>query len=457
MENPFRIVVYDRDLNFAGFVVDPVYAHFVPSWWNQGYGSFMLAADNPHSAALQAKGARITVQYRGQHLMSGPIRSRRGDLVANGTVTYQVLDDRRLLVNTLAFVKPSAPLETSSLTDLGQAWRPQGGSSNVGEVNGQTSYYFWPDGSAAAGGEVITSSEGAIKHLIRQDLVERLGRNVTILPDQGRGGDPTDILPIVRMETLAEAIQPILNFSGMSVKVWQPERGDTIMVDVVEQGVWDQALTPESGIIHSGVYALNAPDITRPIIGGPGETASRAFAGIEGTGNRTRDEVDYNDVIEVFSEASSFEFAWPEGLTDAQKVPKYYPHRAVAAEVTRFAEHFTKAIAKALKADPAAMYADPEDEPIPGPSVASLEMELSETETFHYGGDDGIQLGDTVTVETSGETFKNQVTECMLTFTRDSGLVVTPLVGQRQDDPDVELATALANVAKALRNISTSK
>lgn len=444
MDNPFDIVVYDKDFEFSGFVVDPTYAYFVPSWQNQGYGSFMLSADNPHTAALQAKGARITVQYRGEHLMSGPIRSRRGDLAPNGTVIYQCLDDHRLLVNTLGFVRPDKSLKTTSLADVGQTWRPLGGSGTAGKVTGQYSYFLWPNGSAATGGVTITSAEGAIKHIIRENLVTRLGRPVTIKPDLGRGGNPTAYLPIVRQESLAEAIQPILNHSRLGVKVWQDPYGDTIFVDVVEPGAWPQILTPESGIIHDGVYAINAPDITRPIIGGPGQTSGRAFAGLQGTGNVTSDEVDYNDVIEVFREAGSFEFAWPAGLADDEQVPKYYPWLAGlgAGEAARFTAFFDRAIADGLDA---------------GPGTSTLEMQLSETETFHFGGADGIHLGDSIVVETSGQIFENQISECQLGFTRADGLVVTPLVGQRTDDPDTQLATALANVAKAIRKISTSR
>jgi hypothetical protein len=444
MESPFEMIVYDKNLEFTGFVVDPVYCNFVPSWHNQGYGSFMLASDNPHSEAVQAKGARVGVRYKGQHLMSGPIRSYRGDLAGGGEqLIYQMLDDRRLLVNTLAFVAPRHGLEATSLTDFGQAWRPEGGLSPVaGTVVGQTPYFLWPNGSAVTDGLTITSSEQAIKYIIEENLVKRLGRNVTMMPNLGRGGDPTAILPVIRQESIAEAIQPIMNFSGLSVKLWQEPYGTTIFVDVVEPGVWEQELTPKSGIINSGVYSLAAPTITRPIIGGPGETSSRVFGGIEGIGNQTQAEEDYNDVIEVFREASTFDFVWPEGLEDRFKVPKYYPFRAAADDLATFYAYMSQASATGL---------------VDGAARASLELQLAETVSFHFGGSDGIQLGDTITVLASGQKFTNQVTEAQLVFTRDKGFTATPLVGQRSDDPDVVLARALANVATALRNLSTSK
>ncbi len=450
MENPFEIIVYDKYLQFVGFVVDPIYSHFVPSWWNQGYGSFMLADDNPHSAALQAKGARVTVSYRGENLMSGPIRSRRGNLTKSGSVIYQVLDDHRLLRNTIAFVRPDLPLETTSLSSLGQTSRPGGDAGTPGIVTGQYSYFAWPKypvgespGSPGTPMPIMTA-EDAVKHIIRVNLVERLGRNITILPTQKRGGDAQDYLPIVRMESLSEAIQPILNRSGLAVKMWQDPYGDTIFCDVVEPGEWDQELTPEADIVRDGMYAVEAPEITRAIMGGSHETAKRAFSGIQGSGNQTPLEEAYNDVIEVFREAPAFEYDWPAGLPDEQKVAKYFQWIVGVTETSKenYAEFWARFQAESLAE---------------GPETSTLELALSETETFHFGGADGIQLGDFITVKTSGVLFRNQVTECMLTFTRDAGVKVTPLIGQREDDPDRVLAKAIADVARALRNISTRK
>lgn len=245
MDNPFDMTIYDKNFNHTGFVVDPIFINMVPSWWNQGYCSFMLEANNPYAKALQRKGARIVVRYRGEHVMSGPIRSYRGDVLSGGTLTYQMLDDYRLLVNTLGYVNPSHVLSATSLTDLGQSWRPDSSASSAaGKVVGQTSYFYWPDGKDSR--PKITSAEQAIKLILKQNLVDRLNRPVTIMPDQGRGGDPTAYLPIIRQEMLSEALQPILNNSNMSIRLWQEPYGKTIKIDVVEGGTWGQVLTPES-------------------------------------------------------------------------------------------------------------------------------------------------------------------------------------------------------------------
>lgn len=442
MDNPFDIVIYDKNMNMTGFVTDPTYCNFVPAWKQQGYGSFMVASDNPHTEALQTRGARVTVNYLGKHVMSGPIRSYQGDVLKNTADTYQVLDDKRLLENTLLFVDPFKPLTTASLTDLAQSWQKPGTEGVAGTVAGQYAYCYWPDGTVTSGGVDVTTSEGAIKWAIGANLITRLGRPVTLAADLGRGGDPRQILPAVRFAPLSEALTPIIKFSGLGISLRQYRMTKTIEVDVHVPGVWEQTLTPESGIIKSGTFSVGTPDITRPILGGPGETAARVFAGITGKGNITGREVDYNDVIEVFRDATAATLVWPDALTDSYRVAKYYAQQATAANVADLADYFAAEQETALEA---------------GPPTSGLILELSETSTFHYGGPDGVQLGDKVTVSINGVPFTDQVTEAQMVFSRDKGLSITPLIGEKKDDPDVVLANSIAALATALRNLSTSK
>jgi hypothetical protein len=275
VDNPFDIVVYDRDFNVTGFVVDPIYANFVPSWDNQGYGNFMLTADNPHTEALQADGARVTVVYRGKLELSGPVRSWQGDVLDNGTITYQVYDDRCHLENTLLFTNPGNPLMPADLSALGQAWPT--GPLTPGTVTNQDAYFLWPDSlmtpvwrppieydpsrppeqnptDQAPQDEYETAAETAIKHVIRAQMNDRLGYNLNILPNQLRGGDVTDVLPRIRFAPLSEIMTPLTKPNGLGVRLWQDAYGKQINMDVVEPGVWEQPLTSEAGIIVSGSY-----------------------------------------------------------------------------------------------------------------------------------------------------------------------------------------------------------
>lgn len=444
MESPFEITIYNKDFEFEGSIVDVGFAYFVPAWRSLGYGNFMIDANNPHTEAIQAPGARVVVKYRGVHLLSGPVRSRRGDLLPNGTVTYQVSDDRRLNRNTLAWVKPTAPLEASSLADLGQTWRPQGGAGTVGTTSGQFGYYLWPNGSPATNGESIESAESAIKHIIKVNLVDRLGLPVHIEPDLMRGGDiaAAGALPPVRFETVEEIVEKIQNWSGLGLRFWQVDGEKQIRVDVYEPGVWQQPLTPESGIIRFGTYSVNAPNITRGIVGGPGEGLARAFAGTEGAGYLTPREELYGDIIEIFRGATGAELLWPEALAENYKVPKYYEHQVDPEKGAVFRQFMADAEQTAL---------------LEGAATSGLELTLAESETFHFGGADGIQVGDHIIVKANDEYFSDQLMHAEISFTRDDGLKVTPVVGEKTDDPDEMFAKAIANMARALRNITTAQ
>lgn len=450
MDNPFDITIYDRDFGFTGRVVDPQFTNLVPSWQNQGYGNFALAANNPHTDALMEKGARLVVLYRGKRILSGPITSWQGGVAKGGAelVTYQFLDWAVLFRRVLSWVAPRNPLMPGSTSQLGQAWMRPGYSVTPGVTLHQTSYYQWA---------AVDSAESAIKNLVRDNMVTRLGMPITIAPDLHRGPNPTAILPEVRMEPLADSLQPIMNFSGLSVAIWQEKYGTGWHMDVVEHGQWQQALTPESGIIVDGYYGVNHPEVTRPIVGGPGDSAARAYGGIQGAGLLTPDEVDFGYPQEVFSETDGdFDFRWPDGTDDDHQVPKYYPFAVSATEADRFRAFLDQAVAKALEVDPSSRF-DSDDKVPPQPAVSTLQLTLSETPTFHFGGDDGIQIGDYVTLRIRGATFTDYVTECQMVFTRDDGVKITPLIGQKQDDPDVQVAQQLAALARAYARQQTRK
>jgi hypothetical protein len=433
MDHPFEIVVYDADFEVIGFVVDPIYENFVPSWDNQGYGNFMLTADNPHTEALQEDGARVTVTYRGKQLLSGPVMSWQGDVLDDGTVTYQVLDDRAILEDTVLFVNPDQPLMPTSNTGLGQAWAE--GPLTAGTVKNQDGYYRWPAG--------ITTPEGAIKHVIRDQLVERLGRPLTIMPDQGRGGTlDYDDLPRIRWDPVSESLTPLLNKHDLGVRVWQEPFTKGLRFDVVERGTWDEPLTVESGIIVSGSFQIRRPITTRPIMGGNGETAARSFYGIEGSGYQTDDERRFGMIIETFHDATNGEITWPEGLAEEFKVAKYAPFVLEQADWLRYQKTMRTAHERYL--------AD-------GGTNVSLALRLAETETFHALGVDGIQVGDRVIAVIRGRELADTVTEVQLTFTRDNGLVVEPIIGQYEDDPDRQLAQYVTDISKAVRRTNARR
>jgi hypothetical protein len=334
------------------------------------------------------------------------------------------------------------------------AWSPELGifcataSSGVGNRVMTSSkaptaaYYVWPDGSTFWGGPSIDTAETAIKHLVGINF-NRLGRPVTIGADLGRGGNAraAAMLPQVRFGSLDTNLESLLEWSGLHLTLRQDPTLPTINLEVGVPAVWPQTLTVESGIILDGTWSTADPEATRTIVGGPDELGARAFWGIN---DATGLEAEYGDIIEVFRDATGATRNWPDTIPDFKELAKYYLLRpeVSAADKAIFSTYLDAAGAKALAE---------------GSPTSGLSLELSETEVFHFGGTDGIQLGDTITATSRGLSFTDQITEATLSWDATDGLVVTPRVGTKTDDPDRQLAEAIASLARAQIRLSTSK
>jgi len=303
-------------------------------------------------------------------------------------------------------------------------------------------YYVWPDGSTFWGGPSIDTAETAIKHLTEINFA-RLGRPVTIGADLERGGNAraAAMLPQVRFGSLDTNLEALLKWSGLHLTLAQDPTLPTVNLEVGVPAMWPQTLTVESGIILDGTWSTEDPEATRTIVGGPDELGARAFWGIN---DATGLEAEYGDVIEVFRDATGATRNWPDTIPDFKQIAKYYLlHPEVSAvDKAIFSTYLDAAGAKALAE---------------GSPTSGLSLELSETEVFHFGGTDGIQLGDTITATSRGLSFTDRITEATLSWDATDGLTVTPRVGTKTDDPDRQLAEAIASLARAQIRLSTSK
>lgn len=450
-DSPFLIDVYDKGFNWGGRITDPVSITGSVRHNALSNFSFRLHAGDPMIEDMMRKGARVTMQYRGAGLMSGMVRTKGGDLLPNGDLVCQVQGDWRLLPNTTALVAPIHPVAPTTLdANAPSGWAQTtlpGGSADAGPdgtTQGQYGYYLWPDGSAAAGGVLVESAESAIKNLVGVNFA-RLGRPVTIAPDLLRGGDAraAGVLPSVRMARLDEALESLLIWSGLGVRLMQAARGATVELDVYEPSEWQAPLTVGSGIVEAGSWSLNPPSATRAVVGGPGEIADRAFWTVADAAL----EAEYGDIIEVFRDATGAGLNWPDALADAYRVAKYYLLRpeVSVADKTRFSDYLTAAAIAGI------------DE---GAPTSSVQATLSESETFYFGGENGVQLGDVVTIksgdELGAESFTDIVTEAKFSLTSDS-FTVEPILGAKTDDPTRALANAVARLAASQRRITTSR
>lgn len=444
---PGRIDVYQNDFTWVGTIGNPISITGSVVFNGLSVFEIELSADDPIITDLIEPGARVTMIYRDADLFSGVVTAMTGSILRNGSITVTLESDWRILTNTLAFIRPGNQIEATNIsvknnddpTAQAQAWLLGGASTQgtSGTTIGQTGYYYWNPS--------VVYAETAIKTLITENAVTRLGRPMTVATDLLRGGDikTPGLLPLLRLETLEAACNIILTLDGLGLKVQQAPRTSTITVDVFEPGVWDMPLTPDSGIIAEGSWSFKAPTMTRAFLGGPGDIADRYFKSFTDT---TGLEAEYNDIVEVFQDASSgADLVWPEGLTvEEQKVAKYYLLRSDVSAANKTA--FSNSIAQVAKESLA--------EGLPRYGINAT---LSETDTFHFGGSDGIQLGDTVTIKgITGELFTEQITQCDFEFGNGT-FNVTPILGKLENDPNTQLAQTISQLARAQRRISKDR
>jgi len=440
VESPFQISIFDKAFVWKGVLGSPTFQSWTPRFNKLGTGEFGVAPTDPMLAFLYAPGARVRVTYKGEHQISGPVLHPSGPLATNGTVTFQVEDDGRALQNTLAWVNPQNVLTPTALTAsssaaLAQSWLPDGPSSvgPDGTTQGQYGYMVWP--------VEVVSAESAVKWLVSTNAVGRLNRPITVAADLVRGGDAVaaGMLPQVRMGQLDEAVAELLEWSGLGLKLWHDGVNPTVYADVWAPTVWPQTLTVESGIVVAGEWSKQNPTATRIVVGGPGEDVARAFWGVTDAAR----EAEYGDIIEVFRDATGANLDWPSTLAEVYRVAKYYLLRGEvsAAAKTEFRKQLNMAAGRGLTE---------------GAPTSGLSLELSETVSFFYGPG-GFHVGDQITVESNGLYFTDRITECEMSETVEAGVIVTPRVGSRQDDPDTIFARSIERLAAAQRQISTSK
>lgn len=441
MDSPFdQFEVYSKDYRRQQEIDVFTSCTLQPRFNGLGTGEFAVPLDAPVLQFLQRPGARIVSRYRGEHLMSGAILDPAGEWRPDGSVRFQIEDDWRVLVNSLAWPRPRGNLRPSSSTDLGQAWQVSAAGAPF-TVTGQRGYFQWP--------AEISSAEGAIKHLISENLVARLGRPIVVAANRDRGGNVrvlgllTDAAN-VRFDQVDEALAPLLEASGLHLRVWQEPDEEFLRLDVFEPKTWPQQLTLASGILTEGEWKTTRATATRVVIGGPGEDAARVFY-------EQRDaalERENNDVIEVFKDATNAPLEWPDTIPEPLRNAKYaHLRNDLSAEARRaLLAALAAAAAKALQE---------------ASETVGLNVKLAETSSFHFHGIDGIHIGDQVDVarlneDESAEPFRDRLTSVALSV-GDAGLQITPQLGGIVDDEDDELWDYLTGLERVVRNNKTKR
>lgn len=244
---------------------------------------------------------------------------------------------------------------------------------------------------------------GPAETVVKGYLSANKGRHpktITVAANQGRG---SSISGSVRMVPLADELIDKVDGAGIGLSVRQ-NGSSGLVVDCYTPATVQRALTEIGGGIRSYTWTENPFTANGGVVGGPNEGKDREFRRVDNTASQT----EWGDLIETVIDASD---------------------KTLIADI--------------IVAGNAALAAA-------GPT-AGFSIELAETDIFHYGGDNGIHVGDSATANIAGQTITDVIREVALSWDRGNGLVVKPAVGDHSDDPNTTLLAFLQRLARGVR------
>lgn len=336
----------------------------------------------------------------GTSTLTLPADHRRvADLAARGARVVITYDGQHLLSGPVRRLRAVGPRSSSTVAvdvedDLRLLFRVLGWPNPAAALTAQTPAYDKRSGPA----------ETVLKGYVTANAVTRLGLPVTVAPNLARGGS---ISTALRFNPLADKLLLAVDQAGLGVTVRQSGAG--LLLDVYEPTTYPRTLTERSGVVVTWEFSTAGPTVTRGVTGDQGELTARSFTAFSDPAR----ESEFGDVIEVFRDARD---------------------TAAPAEVAaRSAETLAE-----------------------GAPKTGIKVELAETKTFRYGST--VRVGDRVPLEVGpGFTHTDVLREAVLSFTRDQGLVVTPVVGERTDEPSTALAKALGRSLAAIRDLRAGR
>lgn len=324
--------------------------------------------------------------------------SKLNMLAASGARVVIRYRDEQILSGPVRARRAEGPLATRIVTfEIEDDWRLLrrilGWPVPAAALDAQTSKWGIYSGPA----------ETVVKDIVGA-AVDRLGLPVTMAPDLGRGDD---IWVRTRFYNLADVLYPQVDQAGIGITVRQS--GGGLVLDCYEPTDWPIALSEDGGTIAEGSWSLTPPEVTRVVGGFDGKGTARIFDSLV----NTVPEATWGDVVETFVDARDLDHTDPDFAAESYA----RMHAALADGAVR----------------------------------SGLSLTLAETDTFTYGGPNGVHVGDRVTVELApGVTTTDVLREATLTWSK-SGMQVTPVVGERTNDSSKTNARAMASLARAHR------
>lgn len=262
MVSEVEVELWDKTRTQRVWAGDPTLLTATPRHNQQPTGSLTLPADHDRAAFARQKGARVVVRYRGEHLLSGPIRSCRasGRVRAQRQLTFEIADDWRLLSRLLAWQVPGAAITAQSSAEY----------------------------------HVLTGPAETVAKTLLGAAITRTGAPITVAPDLGRGAT---ITVRARMSLPSDLLPALLDQAGIGLTVRQ--LGSTLVLDAYEPQPWPGRLSEAAGTLASVEWSEAAPGATRVVLGADGDGTARVYRRLVDATLETQ----YGDVVEVFVDA----------------------------------------------------------------------------------------------------------------------------------------------------------
>jgi hypothetical protein len=265
----------------------------------------------------------------------------------------------------------------------------------------------WPVPAAGLGAQTVAyyedsgPAESVVKRAVTANRITRLGSPVVCATDLARGAN---IAVSLRFHPLFDRLFPAVDQAGIGVTCRQID--GQIVVDAYVPPVDSRPKTMESGVIQKWSYSASPPTVTRVVMGDQGEAAARGFTGFVDTDLESR----FGTAMEGFGDAR-----------DTDDAPTI---------ATRAAEKLAE-----------------------GAPKYGFSVELGDG-AFSYGR--GLTLGQQVTLQLGSTPVTDVLRQVTVTLD-DNGLVVKPQIGERRDDPNRLLAQIVAQHARDLRNLNSTR
>lgn len=371
----WQLWVRDQDREWVGVIDDELTFTATPRHLALGAWSVTVQAGTP-SANLLLEGAGVVLlDGDGQVLMSGPKRpmTRNGAAGPEGDTITVTGVDDTAVLARIVYPSPSTAITTTGTTHSAEYWTRTGTGETVLR-------------------ELINTQAGP------GALPTRRVPGLVVPPSQGRGSTLTTQL---RLDVLLEAAWGIAQAAGLGFHVVQDEETTDLHLRFYEPRDLSQDVRfgTHLGNLASYSYQATPPEVTDVIVAAGGEGVGRRFYH-----HQRRDPLWPDVVIEETIDARDLSLEPGDGEEDWVDPEEGAEQRAT--------ERLDDGAAK-----------------------ASVEFVPIDTDNLTYGTD--YQLGDRVTAEIDIGDVTDIIREVTYTRTPDDGEVVTPSIGEPQDQPQI--------------------